>query len=256
MRVTLLATAIIGSFVAGGALAADLGARAPAPVYRAPPVWSWTGCYVGGNVGYGWQDNRVYDVESGVGAGSDTGDGIVGGGQIGCDYQTSAWVFGVQGMFDGASVKGSHAYPGNPTETLKADTSWFSTQTVRVGYAIAPQTLLYVKGGLAEVQIGYKDDDPSVSETSPYWGSANVTRVGGTIGAGVEYSFARNWSVFAEYDYAGFGAHNTTLSYTAPNPANATPYAYRETNDLQTVLVGLNFRFDLGGSAAPIAAKY
>jgi outer membrane immunogenic protein len=257
MRLKLLAAAIAGSVVAGGAFAADLPTYKAPPVYASsPPVWSWTGCHIGANVGYGWQTNHAYDPQAAASAGSDSGDGFAGGGQLGCDYQAGAWVFGLQGMVDGAGIKGSHLYPGDPTETLGADTSWFATETARIGYAVMPQALLYFRGGLAEAGIRYTDVDPSVSAYSPYWGSASVTRTGWTIGGGVEYSFARNWSIFVEYDYMGFGSQNTTLPYSAPNPANATPYTYRETNDLQTVLVGLNFKFDWAASPASVAARY
>jgi outer membrane immunogenic protein len=260
MRLKLLAAAIAGSVVAGGALAADLPTYKAPPAYVAPPpVWSWTGCHVGANIGYGWQANQVYDPQTSAGAGSDTSDGLVGGGQVGCDYQASTWVLGVQGMLDGAGVNGSHIYPppnGDPGETLGFNTSWVATETGRIGYLLMPQALAYFRGGLAEAGVRYTDVDPNVSAISPYSGSESATRVGWTIGGGVEYSFARNWSVFAEYDYIGFGSQNATLTYTAPNPANAKPYTYRETNDLQTLLVGLNFKFDWTASPAPVSAKY
>jgi len=260
MRLKLLTAAIAGSVVAGGALAADLSTYETRPVYVAPrPVWSWTGCRVGANAGYGWQANRAYDPQYAASAGADTADGFAGGGQVGCDYQLAGWVFGVQGMLDGASIKGSHIYPppdGDPGETLGFNTSWFATETARIGYLLMPQTLAYFRGGLAEAGIRYTDVDPSVSAISPYWGSASATRVGWTIGGGAEYSFARNWSVFVEYDYMGFGSQNVTLSYTAPNPANAAPYTYRETQNLQTVLFGLNFKFDWAAPPAPVAARY
>ncbi len=248
MRVKFLAATIAGSLVAGGAFAADLPAPKSPPAYQAaPPIWSWTGCHVGANIGYGWQANQPYDPQYAASAGSDTADGAAGGGQIGCDYQASAWVFGVQGMLDGAGVKGNHIYPppnGDPGESLQFNTSWVATETGRIGYLLMPQALVYFRGGLAEAGIRYSDVDPTVSAISPYWGSASATRVGWTIGGGAEYSFARNWSIFVEYDYMGFGSQNATLSYTAPNPANATPYRYKETDDLQTILVGLNFKFN------------
>jgi outer membrane immunogenic protein len=149
------------AFVAVGlapALAADLSARpsTKAPAI-APVVSSWTGCYVGGNIGYGRQRNSATDVDpSNFGffsdVGSDTGHGVVGGGQVGCDYQFAGnWVVGVQGMFDGADVRGSHldpfAYSGDFSEFHSAKADWFGTLTARLGYAITPDTLLYVKGG-------------------------------------------------------------------------------------------------------------
>lgn len=205
-----------------------------------PPHWSWTGCHVGANLGYGWQRNHAYDPGIPFDAGTDTGSGIVGGGQLGCDYQAGTLVVGVQGDLDGSAVTGNHLYPFIPTKTLGFGTDWFATQTVRIGYSALPNALLYVKGGVAEARLSYTDADPTV----PYFGSAGLVRVGGTVGGGVEYAFAPDWSVFAEYDYTAFDSHNTTLSYALPIPITAL-YTYNETQNLQRLLVGVNYKFNL-----------
>src|SRR5437016_82031 len=80
----LLASISLGAVQA---IAADLPARGP--VYKAPPAplaFSWTGCYIGGNVGGLWLKSD-WTTAAGVGAGSDTGSGVTAGGQIGCNYQ-------------------------------------------------------------------------------------------------------------------------------------------------------------------------
>lgn len=259
-KLLLITTAFVAvgavATMMGAAFAADLPNIKGPPVYAPPPVWSWTGCHVGANLGYGWQRNHAYDPNVPADAGTDTGDGIVGGGQLGCDYQVGSLVLGIQGSFDGAGVKGSHLYPGSSTETLGFNTSWLATETGRIGYAVLPQALLYFKGGLAEARIGYTDVDPTLSATSPYWGSASATRIGWTIGGGVEYALTPNWSIFVEYDYMDFGSHNTTLAYTSPIPAAATPYTYNETHNLQTILAGVNYKFDMFAPPAPVVAKY
>ena len=104
--------------LAGSSTAADLGTR---PIYQPPPppppVFSWTGCYVGANVGGGWASKSSNDVAgavtgvAGTDLGSHTASGVIGGGQVGCDYQAGAWVFGVQGMFDGSGMEGSNTDP-------------------------------------------------------------------------------------------------------------------------------------------------
>src|SRR5262249_55519438 len=72
---------------------------------------SWTGCYVGANVGGGWASNSSNDVAgavtgvAGADLGSHTAGGFIGGGQIGCDYQAGVCVFGLQGMFDGSGME-------------------------------------------------------------------------------------------------------------------------------------------------------
>jgi outer membrane immunogenic protein len=180
---------------------------------------------VGGNIGYGWQRTSTTDVDpfdaghpDDVGSG--TGSGVVGGGQVGCDYQFAGnWVVGIQGMFDGAGVNESHivpfSYSGDTTEYHSAKADWFGTLTARLGYAVSPDTLLYVKGGGAWVHDTFTNADPSGTFYPPFSGQATTTRTGWTIGGGGEYKFSVNWSVFA------------------------------------TVLVGLNYRF--GG---PVVAKY
>jgi outer membrane immunogenic protein len=229
-----------------------------APRYnKAPPmvpVSTWTGCYVGGNVGAGWSRAQTNDDDptaaGSADAGRHTATGIVGGGQIGCDYQfASNWVVGVQGMFDGADVRGSHlapfAYNGTNTETFSSKVDWFVTATARLGYLVTPQTLLYVKGGGAWVHTKYSDADPSGTVYNPFVGNSSATRTGWTIGGGGEYKFSPNWSVFAEYNYVGLGTNTSPYYYTCTGRCNflANPFHYANRQDLQTVLVGLNYRF-------------
>ncbi len=258
---TVVSAALSAVIGLGVASAADL----PRPYTKAPPpvpvVSTWTGCYVGGNIGYGQQRTRTTDVDhSNTGfadVGSDTGSGVVGGGQVGCDYQfASNWVVGIQGMFDGADVHGSHfapfAYAIDNTEAFSNKTNWFGTLTARLGYAVMPQALLYVKGGVAWVHTNYVDADPSGTIFVPYSGQASATRTGWTVGGGGEYLLGQNWSVFAEYNYIGLGSKTTPFTYSCGAGCGFDdPYLYSEKQNLQTVLVGLNYRF--GG---PIVAKY
>ena len=264
-RLNLLVAIAVGAVLGiGPALAADL----PAAVYtKAPaaiPVTGWTGCYLGGNIGAGWQRTAVTDAEPGtpppLDAGADTGTGVAGGGQLGCDYQfASSWVVGVQGLFDGASVYGNHfasvAYAGDASESLSSRTDWFGTLTARLGYAVMPQALLYVKGGAAFAHTSYTDVDPSGLVNPPYAGQASGVRTGWTVGAGGEYKLSPDWSVFAEYDYAGFGSRVYGFTYNCGAACGfADPYHYSERQNLQTVLVGLNYRFNVG--SAPVVARY
>jgi len=246
----------------GAASAADL----PRPYTKAPVVvpaiYTWTGCYVGGNLGGGWQRTTATDVDpSNAGAfsdaGTDRGSGVVGGGQIGCDYQfASNWVVGVQGMVDGADVHGSHiapfAYAGDNTELISPATDWFGTLTARLGYAVSPQALLYVKGGAAWVHTNYSDADPANPLGPSYSGGASSTRTGWLIGGGGEYLLTQNWSIFAEYNYIGLGTKTLAFTYNCGAVCGFNdPYLYSEKQNLQTLLVGVNYRF--GGS---VVAKY
>jgi outer membrane immunogenic protein len=100
---TLLAAATIG-LVVGQASAADLPRKAPAYMPPPPPAFTWTGCYIGGNVGGAWANVEVTDVPTSFTA-SHSNSGFAGGGQIGCDYQMGAWVVGIRNRFDGTSIR-------------------------------------------------------------------------------------------------------------------------------------------------------
>src|SRR6476469_10844643 len=99
---SLVTAAVIG-LAASQASAADLPRKAPAYVPPAPPPITWTGCYIGGNVG-GIFGRRSADFAFGS-LDSDNTSGFAGGGQIGCDYQfAGGWVLGIRAMFDGSRL--------------------------------------------------------------------------------------------------------------------------------------------------------
>lgn len=225
--------------VAGPAFAADLPVKTPraAPLPSAVPpvpVYAWTGCYFGGNIGGGWQSTSYSNQDgTGVDIGSNTGSSFVGGGQIGCDYQIVRWVVGIQGLFDAAALKGSVPVPNSrPTVTVFNDNKWFATATARVGYAIQPALLLYGKGGAAWTSEEISVEDPP-APAAPF---ATDNRSGWTAGVGLEYMFAPRWSVFAEYDFVGFGTGTATGTVTG------MPHSTDVRQDIQAALIGLNWR--------------
>jgi len=242
------------ALVSTPALAADMAVKAP--VYTAPPaaaISSWTGCYVGGNIGYGWAPTQ-WSTTLGVEFASHTADGVVGGGQIGCDYQTGAWVFGIQGMFDGSGMKGeSHKVVGalGPDIFDQSQITWFSTLTGLVGYAIQPTILPYVKGGVAWVHDNYQEC--CLTKPQPIDdGVASETRTGATVGVGLEYMFLPNWSVFAEYDFIWLGTRAVTFTPTGLNTGG--PFVYDIGQNVQMVLAGVNYHF--GGAASGPVNRY
>lgn len=232
------------------ALAADIAARpvtkAPPPVVVAP-AFTWTGCYVGGNGGGGWSRidaDRIELVQlpgvpTPANYGRGSGDGWLFGGQIGCDLQVAgSFVLGIQGMFDAARIRSAHTVTDFPTFTYHTDIKWLLTVTGRAGFVVHSAALLYVKGGGA-----WKRDDIEVKGSVPVpfvAESATVTFTGWTVGGGLEYRFASNWSLFVEGSYYDFGSKRVALlSPTTPGIGEVVNHDQR----VATVLAGINFRF-------------
>ena len=149
---TLLALATIG-LAASQASAADLPRKAPAYVPPAPPPITWTGCYIGGNVG-GIFGRRSADFGSFGSLSSDNNSGFAGGGQIGCDYQfAGGWVIGIRNMFDGSSLSRDRTFslpaigtfPG-AAGTVHLKNSWFDTLTGRIGYSVHSRLAVVLPG--------------------------------------------------------------------------------------------------------------
>src|SRR4051812_11460111 len=125
---------------AAPALAADLPVRPAPPVYKAPvvapPGWSWTGCYIGGNVGGAWIDKDYSLTTTGADRGNHRADGIIAGAQVGCDYQFNGnWVIGIQGDYDWADAKGDHIDLGAPAIRDRSTMRSLGSVTGRIGYA-------------------------------------------------------------------------------------------------------------------------
>jgi len=211
-------------FAAGAASAADL----PAQVYtKAPPpvaVFDWTGFYIGGNIG--WSHGRADVSALGLATASVTMNGIMGGGQIGYNFQTGPFVLGVE--VDGQGT-GQHADFAAGILTERDEMPWFFTARGRVGYAIAPQWLIYGTGGLAVA-----DFKSTLTATGLGTATWEVSHVGWTAGAGVEVAVTRNWSVKGEYLHIDTGHFNTTLF-------GVVPVSARLTDDIARV--GFNYRF-------------
>ena len=237
MKKLLLGAAAIIAFAAPAA-AADIQARtySKAPAYTAPAVvYNWTGFYIGGHVGGAFAgDNSLQ--------GSDAR--FLGGVQGGFDYQFAPnWVMGIEAQYSwmGGGNNTGVLFPGGTL--VSANSDQLGSVTGRLGYTWGP-AMLYGKGGYA-----WRDNNNlgvSIAGVQQPFSTDGNRKDGYTVGAGLEYMFAPNWSAKAEYQYYNFG--NTTFN---TGPADIVGTRFR--NDEHTVKAGLNYRFGWGG---PVVAKY
>ncbi len=142
-------------------------------------------------------------------AGSLGVSGGFGGGQLGCNYQAGAAVFGIETDFQGAGMSKSFgptafAVPGVITFNGSDKLKWFGTLRGRLGYA-ADRVLLYVTGGLAYANNSFDFTGIDAAGNS-FTISNSTTKMGWVVGAGVEWAVAGSWTVKAEYQYLSFGS--------------------------------------------------
>ncbi|MCA1364772.1 porin family protein [Bradyrhizobium sp. IC3069] len=265
----------IGFATVGSASAADLAARPFKAPATAVAVYNWTGFYVGVNAGYAWGQSDLGTVLDPTSSWAVEGvafrnefvalsnrrldpAGAIGGLQIGANWQTGAWVLGVEADANATDIGARTVFTGaNPPVIRTFDESirndWLVTVRGRAGYAV-DKTLLYVTGGLA---VGSVKGSWDLTSSNGYTktGSVSETKVGWTVGAGVEHAFVPNWTVKLEYLYTDLGGVDYTSTYV-PGSTFAPPgsnYVERISQDLtfHTVRAGLNYKF--GG---PMMAKY
>jgi outer membrane immunogenic protein len=270
-KLNFSATAAISAMLGiSAASAADMAVKAlrPAPIVA---VYNWTGGYVGVNGGWAWDNSAghldafstgpgpLVDLGPAVAAGlvpTNLGakhEGGFGGAQVGYNWQTDRWVFGLEADIQGADIGRANLIivqgPGGPVSTTGRDhIDWFGTLRGRIGLA-ANNVLFYGTGGLA-----YGGTNSSVSllatpaQAGNFAGSVNDTRFGWAAGAGVEWGITPNWTAKAEYLHVDLGSSSVTMTDSQFPLAFAT-YSFH--HQLDTVRVGVNYKW--GG---PILANY
>jgi len=209
-----------------------------------PPASNWTACYFGGNVGWGRAVHDYTSVTGGAAEGRTTADGVVAGGQAGCDVQVASyWVVGVQGLIDWSNADGNNASLVTPANVFHTDVRWFATVAGRLGFVVVPSLLLYGKAG-----YGWVGERNTLITSGVLTNIAN----GGSFGAldaggGFEWKMNANWSLWVEYDH--IFRRTDTLVYSGVG--GATSFQEIVKRDFDKVLFGINYRF--GG---PVVARY
>jgi len=256
MKLLFVTASLVTFSVAAPAMAADLAAR---PYIKAPPpvvaaIYDWSGFYIGLNGGGGSAHNCWnLTKEEGqknlpLNEGCNNATGGTFGGQIGYRWQTANWVFGLEGQGNWADFSGRNADLAFPNWSIDTRISSFGLMTGQIGYAVN-NVLLYVKGGAAVVDARYEHINRGIVDSR-----ANETLWGGTVGAGLEFGFAPNWSIGVEYNHIFLGNRDVATYCVSGNIYCGTPGAYNSTarinQDIDMGLVRLNYKF------GPAVARY
>jgi outer membrane immunogenic protein len=207
--------AIILGIASGSASAAD--------VDTGPAAYDWSGPYVGVQAGYGFGDSRH---DQGLGTSGDFSiDGILGGLTAGWNHQADALVFGIEGDISAADIEGltsnNCSAPG-----CESEVDWLGTVRLRGGFAM-DSVLLFASGGLA---VG----DVSAEVANGIVGfSGDDTRIGWTVGAGVEWGVTKSLSFKFEYLFVDLGS----IDYGPASDVEA------EFDENHIVRAGVNWQF-------------
>jgi outer membrane immunogenic protein len=268
MKKRLLAGVAFAGLLAGPTMAADI----PPPLYKPLPISSWTGFYIGVNLGYSFARNQsnesLFVAPSSGGTGMAQSftlapEGWLGGAQVGFNWQApgSNWVMGIEADWQWAGQKDSVCLDGCSAAFLRIEQKldWFGTARGRLGYATGAW-LGYVTAGAAWGRISEKNaflDVPGL-----FTGAANIlstgaasfsdSKVGWTAGGGIEYRLWNGWSAKAEVLYVDLGSVTHTFIVSSPGSGGVGFGTETVTKPMRDYIfrTGLNSKFDWGGPAA------
>ncbi len=218
MNRLLLSVAFVA--LAAPAFAADMpGRRAPQPVFsQAPPMFTWTGFYLGANAG------AVFGDFTKSGQFIDTKTGFTGGITAGYNHQINNFVVGLEGDYNYSGLSGrGFTLPG--PAFVKGELTSFGTLRGRLGVAF-DRALIYGTGGYA---FGFSSlESGFLKSTSSHHGYV--------VGAGLEYAFTQNVSAKAEYLYMPLDSKNA-LAVPGFGVGSKTGI------DANVLRAGVNYRF-------------
>ena len=273
MHIKSVGAALALAMLSTTAFAADLPARRAPPAFvPVQPAFSWTGAYIGAQIGYefGKDDNFARSNVTGAGVAAYGGrpEGVIGGAHIGYNFSTQSIPFfgnafgslvtgtngfgigafgfgtpgaviGLEGDVDGTSARQNYLLGGIATR-YKEDIQ--GSVRGRVGVAV-DRVLFYATGGVAFAGISNRYATALATQTF------DRTRVGYTVGGGVEYAFEGPYSFRVEYRYTDFGNYSDTLGVATGN----VNVRHRDTD--QRVQAGFSYKFNTA-VPVPVVARY
>jgi outer membrane immunogenic protein len=244
MKKLLVASAALVALIGTPALAADMALKAPPPP---APVCVWCGWYAGLNVGGAWDAGSsaatfapstaataIFFANNEFPTSLSTDPkGVIGGGQIGYNWQASPnFVLGLEADIQGSGYKGTATAIPVPgpilfvpfATTVEQHSNWFGTVRGRAGFVATPNLLIYGTGGLAygQTEVSF-NTAPTGFACGPGFtcaaASSSTTRAGWTAGGGFEWMIVPHWSLKAEYLYVDLGTQSATSATTTAGPA-------------------------------------
>jgi outer membrane immunogenic protein len=280
----LTGVSFVALAVASPAIAADMPIKAPVYKAPVEAAYNWTGWYVGANAGAVWGESDVTSsapctatrsppgyfctttngLANGAavgtaGTGSLSGNGFTGGVQAGHNWQNGQTVVGLEADLNAFHFHGSQTVSANYsvsasivgtgnvfTVGTSAEANWLFTARGRIGWTIKPNILGYATGGLAvtQLQVANSFSDNYVPAATG-GGSNSATKLGWTLGGGLEWAIDKHWSAKAEYLYVNFGSVTVNSIITSTRSGGGYAQALSTSADLtaQIARVGINYKF-------------
>ena len=189
--------------------------------------YTWTGLYGGLNIGYGWGSSD-WDFANGSSTSPGDNEGVIGL-QFGYNAQIGNNLFaGLEADLDASRIDGKSSCFGS--DTCETHVSSLGDISARAGVLVNPQTMLYLKGGMAYEDATHHILTPGGADRSDGGGAV----YGYVIGAGAEYALGYDFSTKLEYNYLDFGSNNSTIS---PNVGISAK------ENISLLKLGMNFKF-------------
>jgi outer membrane immunogenic protein len=215
-------------------------------------AYNWTGFYLGGLVGGGWETSQATRADN-LGAPNEPlgfmpnpihEKGLLGGGYAGFNYQINKFVLGIEGDYSLSNLRGSETTVGliGAAGTATYDIKWVATLAGRLGYAIN-NWMFFGKGGWAWQGVSASSLNFNAAGTLTSTSAWSNPPNGWTIGTGMEWVFAPNWSAKLEYDFVKFSTAHVTVINTNIATSAVTSFALNSAFSLNIVKLGVAYRF-------------
>jgi len=218
---------------------------------QAAPAFSWNGFYIGANAGGIWGDidvtnviNNTNFVDIAPGAVfSFSPDGVLGGAQLGYNFQMAGWLLGLEIEGHGMDLDDAIAVAPEP-DLFSVESEWGASAALRLGFLVNPNGMLYVKGGYAtgDVKTFYLDDTASRRGSV----STDETHHGWIAGAGWEHMISPDVSFGVEYNYIDLGETDHSAVPVLFGTATGTLVVHDVDAQFHTVTARLNWHWNWG----------